>query len=225
MSDFVGCTNYYNCQNIQDSHYVLNSNGVDFSTFVHDSTDISHCSDIYKCDDVTNSNQIFYSQFIYSSERIDRSSNVDNCTNVLISTRIYNSRNIYVCSDIMGSGELRHCDNIESSYFCANSKNLKDCMFCHDLEGKQFHIFNQPVTEEKFNIIRKQYLRLMEEVELDYLREQWPQNMLIPELPNVYSYHNKHYLQLSDKFWRWARTIPGYDAELLYRITLNFDLL
>ena len=98
-------------------------------------------------------------------------------------------------------------------------------MFCHDLEGKQFHIFNQPVTEEKFNIIRKQYLRLMEEVELDYLREQWPKDMLQPELPNPFVYHNKHYLQLSDKFWRWARTVPGYDADLLYKITLNFDLI
>ena len=86
MNDFVGCTNYYNCQKIQDSHYVLNSNGVDFFFFVHNSTDISHCSDVYKSDDVTNSNQIFYSQFIYSSERIDRSSNIDNCINIINKT-------------------------------------------------------------------------------------------------------------------------------------------
>ena len=225
MNDFVGCSNYYNCESIQDSQYIVNSKNVDFSSFVHDSSDVSHSSDVYKSEDVTNSDQIFESQFIYSSSRVFGTTNADNCINVLISNGVYNSRNIYGCSNIMGGRELRHCDDINFSYFCADSKNLKDCLFCVGLEDKEYHIFNKPVTKEKFDIIRKQYMRLMENVELDYLREQWPQNMLIPELPNVHSYHNKHYLQLSDKFWRWARTVPGYDAELLYRITLNFDLL
>ena len=125
----------------------------------------------------------------------------------------------------MGCGELRHCEEMESSYFCSESKRLKNCMFCDGLADKEYHIFNKPVAKEKFDIIRKQYLRLMEEVELDYLREQWPKDMLQPRRPNPFIYHNKHYLQLSDKFWRWVRTIPGYDADLLYGITLNFDLL
>lgn len=225
MSDFVGCNNYYNCENIQDSQYIVNSRNVDFSSFVHDSTDISHSSDVFKCDDVTNSTQIFHSQFIYNSEKVSDSTNIDNCINVLISKNIYNSSSIYASENIMGSKELRHCDHVDFSYFCADSKNLKDCMFCIDLEGKEYHIFNKPVSKEIFEMIRKQYHRQMEKVELDYLREPWPQNMLIPERPNPFVYHNKHYLQLDEKFWRWARSVPGYDANLLYRITLNFDLL
>lgn len=225
MTDFVGCSNYYNCQNIQDSNYVVNSNSVNFSNFVHNSTDISHSSDIYKSDDVTNSNQVFESQFVYSSDRIFGVTNADNCVNVLISKGIYNSVNIYACSNIMSSRELRHCEDVSSSYFCADSKNLKDCMFCVGLEDKEYHIFNQPVTKEKFDIILKQYMRLMDNTELDYLREQWPHDMLIPELPNPFAYHDKHYKQLDEKFWRWARSVPGYDVVLLYQITLNFDLL
>ena len=31
MNDFVGCSNYYNCQNIQDSQYIVNSSDVDFN--------------------------------------------------------------------------------------------------------------------------------------------------------------------------------------------------
>lgn len=225
MDDFVGCSNYYNCQSIQDSHYVVNSEGIDFSSFVHNSSDISHCSDVYECDDATNSNQIFHSQFVYSSERVDHSTNVDNCVNVLVSAAVYNSRNIYVCSNIMGCGELRHCDKMDFSYFCADSKGLKNCMFCFDLENEEYHIFNQPVSKEKFDIIRKQYLRLIEDVELDYLREQWPKDMLIPSRPNPFAYHDKHYRQLSEKFWRWVRSVPGYDVDLLYQLTLNSDLL
>jgi hypothetical protein len=151
--------------------------------------------------------------------------NVDNAVNVLISKGIYNSTNIYACTNIMNCTELRHCENMNFSFFCADSKNLKNCMFCIGLENKEYHIFNQPVGKEQFEIIQKQYVRQTKDLELDYLREQWPCNMLIPELPNLFAYHDKHYLQLDDKFWRWASSIPGYDADLLYRITLNFDLL
>ena len=30
MNDFIGCNNYYNCQNIQDSQYIVNSGDVIF---------------------------------------------------------------------------------------------------------------------------------------------------------------------------------------------------
>ena len=225
MSDFVGCTNYYNCQNIQDSQYIVNSQNVDSSSFVHESIDVSHCSDIYRCEDVTNSSQIFDSQFIYDSIKTFNVTNAVKSANVLTSTRVYNSTNIYVCSDINSCGELRNCDKMETSYFCANSKNLKNCIFCHDLEDKEYHIFNKPVSKEMYDIVLAQYMRQTKDMELDYLREQWPENMLIPSLPNPFIYHNKHYLQINDKFWRWARSVPGYDSDLLFRITLNFDLI
>ena len=225
MSDFVGCTNYYNCQNIQDSQYVVNSNDVDFSSFIHDSTQVSHSHDIYKSDDVTNSLQIFESEFIYNSERVFRANNVENSNNVVVGKGIYNSCNIHSSSNIMASGELRNCENITTSNFCADSKNLRNCLFCIGLEDKEYHIFNQPVDKERFEIVLKQYQRLMGGVELDYTREPWPESMLIPSRPNLFAYYNKHYLQLNDKFWRWVCSVPNYNADLLYQITLNFDLL
>lgn len=224
MDDFIGCSHYYNCQNIQDSQYVVNSNGVDSSSFVHESTDVSHCSDVYRCDDVTNSSLVFDSQFVYDSEKIFGVTNAVKSCNVLTSARVYNSANIYVCSDINSCSELRHCDKMENSFFCADSKNLKNCLFCSNLDGKEYYIFNEPVSKEMFEIILKQYMRQTKDLELDYLREPWPENMLIPSLPNPFAYHNKHYAQLNDKFWRWARSVPGYNVDLLYEITLNFDL-
>ena len=170
MSDFVGCSNYYNCQNIQDSQYIVNSNGVDFSSFVHDSTAVSHSTDVYKSDDVTNSLRVFESQFVYSSE------------------------------------------DITASNFCVDSKKLKNCLFCHELEGKEYYIFNKPVDKERFEVVLKQYQRIMGGLELDYMREPWPESMLIPSMPSPFSYFNKHYLQLPDKFWKWVQTVPGYDA-------------
>lgn len=225
MNDFIGCSNYYNCQNIQDSQYIVNSQNIDSSSFVHESIDVSHCSDVYRCEDVTNSSQIFDSQFIYDSIKTFGVTNAVKSANILISARVYNSTNIYVCSDINSCGELRHCDKMETSYFCANSKNLKNCLFCFELENAEYHIFNKPVSKEIYDIVLTQYMRQTKDMELDYLREQWPENMLIPSLPNPFAYHNKHYLQINDKFWRWVRSVPGYDADLLYAITLNFDVL
>lgn len=225
MNDFVGCSNYYNCQNIQDSQYIVNSNGVDFSSFVHDSTEVSHSTDIYKSDDVTNSFCVFESQFIYCGEKIFGSTSIENSSNVLISKGIYNSHNIYASSNIIASGELRFCENITTSNFCTNSKKLKNCLFCDELEDKEYYIFNKPVDKERFEIVVRQYQRIMSGIELDYMREPWPESMLIPSMPSPFSYFNKHYLQLPDKFWKWVQTVPGYDADLLYKMTLNFDLI
>lgn len=225
MNDFVGCSNYYNCQNIQDSQYIVNSIGVDFSSFVHDSTEVSHSTDIYKSDDVTNSFCVFESQFIYCSNKIFGSTSIENSSNVLISKGIYNSHNIYASSNIIASSELRFCENITTSNFCTNSKKLKNCLFCDDIEDKEYHVFNKPIDKERFEIIIRQYQRIMGNIELDYMREPWPESMLIPSIPSPFSYFNKHYLQLPDKFWKWVKTVPGYDADLLYKMTLNFDLI
>lgn len=225
MSDFIGCSNYYNCQNIQDSQYIVHSSDVDFSSFVHDSTSISHSTDVYKSDDVTNSLRIFESEFVYSSEKVFGANNIEDSHNIVISKGIYNSCNIYSCSNIMASGELRFCENITASNFCVDSKDLKNCLFCYELEGKEYHIFNQPIDKARFEAILKQYQRIMGGLELDYMREPWPESMLTPSLPSPFAYFNKHYLQLPDKFWKWVQTVPGYDADLLYKMTLNFDLI
>ena len=225
MNDFVGCNNYYNCQNIQDSQYIVNSGDVDSSSFVHSSTGVSHSTDVLKSDDVTNSLQVFESQFVYSSEKIFGSTSIENSHNVLISKGIYNSRNIYACTNVITSGELRFCEDITASSFCVDSKRLKNCLFCNELNNKEYHIFNKPIDKERFEIILKQYQRIMGELKLHYMREPWPESMLIPSLPKPFSYFNKHYLQLPDKFWRWVQTVPGYDADLLYKMTLNPDLL
>ena len=225
MKDFVGCSNYYNCQNIQDSQYIANSSDVDFSSFIHSSTGVSHSTDVLNSDDVTNSLKVFQSQFVYSSEKIFGSTSIENSRNVLISKGIYNSRNIYDCTNVITSGELRSCEDITASNFCVDGKGLKNCLFCCELNNKEYHIFNKPVDKERFEIILKQYQRIMGELELDYMREPWPESMLIPNLPSPFPYFNKHYLQLPDKFWRWVQTVSGYDADLLYKMTLNSDLI
>lgn len=225
MSDFVGCSNYYNCQNIQDSQYIVNSNEVDSSSFVHNSTGISHSTDVFKSDDVTDSLQVFDSQFVYSSKKISGSTNIENSHNILISKGVYNSRNIYACTNVMTSGELRFCEDITASNFCVDSNNLKNCLFCYELKDKEYYIFNKPIDKERFEVVLKQYQRIMNELELAYLRESWPESMLIPGSPNPHSYFFKHYEQLPDKFWRWVKTVPGYDIDLLYKMTLKFDLL
>lgn len=224
MSEFVGCSNYYNCQNIQDSQYVVNSSDIDFSSFVHDSTQVSHSTDVYKSDDVTNSFQIFESEFVYDSVKVCGSNNIDNSNTVIISKGVYNSHNIYACENVMNCGELRHCDNMTDSAFCADSKNLKNCLFCCGLEDKEYHIFNKPVDRARFEAVFKQYQRLTCGVELNYTRKPWPESMLVPMVPNLFSYYHKHYKQLDDRFWRWLRSVPNFDTDLLYKITLNFDL-
>ena len=223
MNDFSGCSYFYNCSNIIDSHYVVNSQNVDSSDFVHDSIDIAYCEDVFKVEDATESHQVFNSQFINESIRISGSRNVVNSINVVNSDAVYDSKNIYECHNVLRCSELRKCVDATDSLFCADSTNIKRCLFCYGLTNAEYHIFNKPIDKDRYEMIVKQYFRYLSG-ELDYTKGPWPKSMLIPSLPKICLCYNKHY-QLSDKFWKWARTIPGYDSMILYSITMNSESL
>ena len=223
MTKFSGCSHFYNCDNIIDSNYVVNSQNIDSSSFVHDSVDIAYCEDIYKVEDATNSHQIFNGQFIYDSKRIIGSRNVLESTNVVNSDAIYNSKNICECHNVLGCSELRKCVDATDSLFCADSTNIKHCLFCYGLVNAEYHIFNKSIDKDRYEMIVKQYFRYLSG-ELNYTKEPWPKSMLIPSLPNLCLYYNKHY-QLTDKFWKWVRTLPNFDPMLMYNITMLPEFL
>jgi hypothetical protein len=42
------------------------------------------------------------------------------------------------------------CTGCRNSWFLSQCRDCSDCLFCCNLQGKRFHIFNRPVTEEDF---------------------------------------------------------------------------
>ena len=93
-------------------------------------------------------------------------------------------------------------------------------MFCWDINDAEYHIFNKPIDPERFEMLQAQYRKYITE-ELAYTSSEWPREMLIPTFPHMHVFYDRHYAVLNDKFLRWARTLPNFDEQLLYEMTLN----
>ena len=144
---------------------------------------------------------------------------------MILSNAIFNSQNIHTSDNVLHSSEIRGCENVTDCSFCADCKNIINCLFCYGLEDAEYYIFNKPVDKQRFGIIQRQYHNQFSNIELSFVKNnQWPQDMLIATTPIPYRFYDKHYVNFSDRFWKWVKSVPNYDALLLYKLTLKSDL-
>jgi hypothetical protein len=96
-------------------------------------------------------------------------------------------------------------------------------MFCDGLEDAEYCIFNVPIDKERYEIIEKQYKKYLTEL-LAFVRD-WPEELATNEIVLPTKKFDDWYYPISEKFWKWARTLPGFDSVILYRITLLSDFI
>ncbi|MFN8389142.1 MAG: hypothetical protein U0136_02490 [Bdellovibrionota bacterium] len=81
------------------------------------------------------------------------SDDLANCTECIDSHRLTECELCYETVVSSHCRELRfceHCHGCSDSWFLSNCRDCTNCLFCVNLTGKQFHIFNQPVSEEQY---------------------------------------------------------------------------
>lgn len=208
----------YKSQDITNSEIVVNSQTVENSKNIFYSTSVIGSKDIVRSEDVDGSNLVFNSFLVSRSSKINESSNITDSVNICNSSMVLRGRNIIHSSNIANSADLVSCDNITNSFFCANSKDLFSCIFCNELKNKEYHIFNHPISPERFDIITDQYQRFQDS-ELGFI-EAWPEELAIAYDPNYIIDIRKWYASISPKFWKWVRTLPHYDEMMLYQMTM-----
>jgi len=67
----------------------------------------------------------------------------------------------YECSYCINCYETffsQYCEDVKNSILCFECKDCQDCIACAQLQHKKFHIFNQEVSPEEFQKIKKQLL-------------------------------------------------------------------
>ncbi len=91
------------------------------------------------CEDLYFSNHISESKDIYNSTRAD--------TSILVyeSTFVYNSYKIFFCDNINNSKEI---------YFSYELKDCEECIFCSNLVGKKYMIYNKEYKKEEYENIK-----------------------------------------------------------------------
>lgn len=226
---------YNKVLNNEDNEIILECDNTKNSQRIFYSSHINNCTDIYRSEEIIKSQivisssnveesiQTFLSDFVYNSLKVIKSTNVNNSTNIIDSTYIVRSRNVYMSNLITGSMEIYKSINLEDCLFCSECTNLKHCFGCQGLEDKEYHIFNQPVAPEHFEIIKKQYLSIVDCL-LKYV-DNWPIDIINTEIPKIDRKFPHHYETLPPKFWKWLKSLPNYSTEQIYKITLLPEFL
>lgn len=215
----VNTENHWYSQNLHDCNFIVKSKDIDNSQRIFNSNDVSNSSDIVYGDTIINSEQVFTSSMVTDSHKVAHSTNVTASDNVCFSTMILSGENIYNSKNVFSSSEIIRCDTVTDSYFCQDCKNIKHCMFCKDLEGVEYYLFNQEVDKERFELFVQQYKRFM--TSFLAFAPCWPSGLVQAYSPAITQKFDEWYKPVSDKFWKWVRTLPGYSAMMLYNITMN----
>ena len=210
-------------QDVRDSKYVIKSKDVENSIGVFESMDIKNSADIISSENVDCAHQIFSSSMVDTAQRIFKGQNISHSTNICNSTMIANSTSVIDSCNIFDSSEIIKGVSVSDSHFCQDIKNLKHCMFCYGFENAEYCIFNVPIEKNHYELIEKQYQKYLTE-ELAFIRE-WPREMISSHYIAPTRKFDDWYHPISEKFWKWARTLPFFDASILYNITMKPELL
>lgn len=221
----------YESHNIKNSVWVSRSSEVENSSFVFSSKSITDCEDILSSEEVSNSRNIYSSEFVYDSAKVFDSKNINNSTNIVNSDYVVNSRSVMNAATVTNSAFVNgwlpgETKQIRDCRFIMACSNLKHSLFCCNIHDGEYMMFNKQIDASDYEIIIKQLDRIL----ADYCSElvvdnEWPSHRIVLDSPRLQRNIIKQYDHLPKPFWRWVKTLPGYDATVLYGITYNPNLL
>ena len=140
---------------------------------------------------------------------------------------IYGGHHIYGGYDIYGGYNIyggERCYGVSNIYFCRSCQGCVNCLCCFEYTGKNA-VFNQPVTEERFNTIKSAIHRL---------RDGW-----FPKFTNAYELYAANgqdwsstpapkitgtdrtyaYADMPQELVDYIKSLPEFDADIWYEIT------
>ena len=180
-------------------------------------------TDIVSSDAVSISHQVFSSSMIEDCIKIYKGQNVTESSNICNSTMVARSKNVIDSFNVFDSSEIIDCNTVTDSSFCRGCNNISFCMFCDGLENAEYHIFNKPVPQKHYETFIKQYKKYLQE-ELEFIRE-WPKDLAVGVINIPTKKFDDWYHPISEKFWKWVRTLPGFDSMFVYNITMLPEIL
>ena len=221
--NIINTEGYWHSQDVKDSKNIVKSKKIEKSTSIFDSEEVLNSTDIVSSENIENCFQVFYSSMVDTSNKIIKGQNIIESTNICNSASVVRSVNVIDSNTVFDSSEIIKCNTVTNSYFCQDCINIKSCMFCKGLGGIEYHIFNKPVDEKMYKLFEKQYKKYLTE-HLSFVQN-WPHEMIVNQHIAPTRKFNEWYHPISEKFWKWVRTLPGYDPMLLYNITMIPEFL
>ena len=227
----INCGEYnysiYHSDKISNSKNVTHSHAVENSEYIFHSEDVINSNSILNSKVVENSQMVYESNFVYDSRKIELSNNITNGLCIVDSDYVFNSDHIINAAAVkysayVGDLAVDSTKRIDHSYFITRGVDLSYCLFCSNLQGKKYHLFNKEITPEEYDLFVKQMASILRGWEPELVVDnEWPKETVPLDNPRVQRNIIKQYSNLPDKFWRWVKTLPGYDPAIMYAITFN----
>lgn len=222
-------TTIYDSTNVNNSEYILRSDMVENSNYIFDCEDVANSNNISYSRVVQSSSQVFNSEFIYQSRRVSNSCNVTESDNIIQSNFVVLSRDIMNAANVIESMfvtdlSLSYTKNISFCAFINHCQNLKHCLFCYDTNNGEYLLFNKPISAREYDMIKMQMTNLLNKHGLIFVKK-WPIEQIPLDSPRIDRNIERQFAKLPEVFWRWVKTLPGYDPMILYNITMQGNLL
>lgn len=219
----------YESDNIAGGSYISCSSHITNSDYIFSSKEVKDSNSILSSSYIEHSKQIVNSEFCYNSNKVFLGSNINDSYNIIQSNYVVNSQHVINSNSIVDCfciGDwMSTTSRITDGAFIVNCQQLEHCLFCSQLENKEYHLFNQPIPPGQFDLIKKQMASILRDWEPQYMIKDWSANIIPIEPPRILRNPLKQYADLPEAFWRWVITLPNYNPNILYSITFNKDLL
>lgn len=229
----INCDNtssIYLSDNIEDCEFVANSSNIDHSEYVFNCEEVKDSSNIANSTTVERSEGIFNSEFVYDCKHVCNGKNINHSSNIVNSHYVVNSKHILNCSSIVNSQFITDLfigstERIKNSTFITSCHDLDHCLFCTNVSHVEYLLFNKPVSKEEYEMIWVQLNSILINSGLNLVNPDWPEKEIPLDAPKVNRNIKTQFSTLPDKFWRWVKTLPGYDPMIMYGITMQENLL
>lgn len=221
----------YESDNIKNSNWVSRSSYIENSEYIFSSQNITSSDNVLLSEDVVNSSQIFGSEFIYSSKQILYSKNITKSNNIVGSDYVVNSHSVMNSAAVTDSAYVNAWSSggskqIKDCRFIMECTNLKKSLFCFRVHNDSYMMFNQKIEEADYINIVEQLDNILGRYKTELVIEgEWPFGTIPLNTPKIQRNVIKQYNLLPSVFWRWVKTLPGYDPSVLYAITYNKELI
>jgi hypothetical protein len=214
-------------RNVKNSSCVTYSDKIFDSHAIRHSNTIMNSAGINESSNVRNSEAIFHSHFVTNSFQVYQSNNVTNSSNIVKSIYVIDSESVKDSQTVIDSRHIRFCNNVTGARSCMWCNNLKNAIFCTNAKDEEYLLFNKPISQQQFEIIKEQYDSFIDE-KLTFSFD-WPQedlleqNIFIGEPTILHNLHD-HYKYISFNL-DWIKTLPNYDPLVIYELTYNKSLI
>lgn len=221
----------YQSDNVTDSMFVSRSSRVEKSFFVFGSEDVVDSENVSSSKMVHRSERIYNSDFIYDSERVLDGRNVNHSIGIVSGNYIINSQNVMNAANVIESQYVIDIvpdgtKNIKNSAFINHCSDLDHCLFCHGIEGGEYLLFNKKISPQEYEMIKMQMDGMLRGHCLELVKyNEWPGYQVPLDLPIINRNIAEQFQELPEAFWRWVKTLPGYDPMIMYGITMQGNLL